>query len=388
MPDLPLKLEESLANRKNFNSYRILSEPLRLVDFSSNDYLGFARNATIFENSFKILKEHSLEFNGAKGSRLLSGNHKLFNLAEKCIAKFHQADSALIFNSGYDANLGFLTAVPQRGDLVFFDELSHASIREGIKAGLAKGLKFKHNDLRDLQEKISKQKVLNPSADLYIITESVFSMDGDSPDLVELVNLAKEYNCFLVIDEAHATGVFGAKGQGLVQELGIQDAVFARIHTFGKAMGCHGAVILGSEKLREYLINFSRSFIYTTALPPHSVATILASYQYLESNLENKELDKLKSNIEFFNNEFDKGSYSFHLTKSESAIQCCLIPGNDNVKKMAALLVGEGYEVKPILAPTVPAGMERLRICLHSFNSKEDISSILEVLGRALEKIE
>ena len=385
MPNLPIKLEESLENRRILNSYRKLSEPSKLVDFSSNDYLGFAGNSTIYDTSLKILKDHALEMNGATGSRLLSGNHGLFSITEEYIAKFHAAESALIFNSGYDANFGFLTAVPQRGDLVFFDELSHASIREGIKAGLAKGLKFKHNDLNDLQEKILKQQVLNPDADIYIITESVFSMDGDSPDLVALANLATENNYFLVIDEAHATGVFGHKGQGLVQELGIQDAVFARIHTFGKAMGCHGAVILGDEKLREYLINFSRSFIYTTALPPHSIATILATYHYLENSFEDKELAELKANITFFNGQLDKGLFTFNFIKSSSAIQCCLIPGNEKVKEAANILEETGYDVKPILAPTVPAGMERLRICLHSFNTKEQISSVLEVLDRALE---
>jgi 8-amino-7-oxononanoate synthase len=176
----------------------------------------------------------------------------------------------------------------------------------------AKSYKFEHNDIEDLERLILKQKAIQSNNcqtetvevllnEIFIVTESVFSMDGDTPNLEELTNLCEKYNTNLVIDEAHALGVFGNQGEGMVQSLGVQDKVFARIMTFGKGLGCHGAVILGSQELKSYLVNFAKSFIYTTGLSPHSVATILMAYQYLEN--KPKELEQLKSNIVYFNQE-------------------------------------------------------------------------------------
>lgn len=383
MQNLPLKLTKSLDIRKRQNAIRTLSSKRDLVDFSSNDYLGFSDLKQIYFFAEKILTDYSLLKNGATGSRLLSGNHPLFSPVEDFIANFHSAESALIFNSGYDANIGFFSSVPQRGDFIFYDELAHASIRDGISMSRAKAYKFKHNDIEDLCGNIERSRNLNKDSEIYIVTESVFSMDGDIPDVKKLAEFAENQHCLLVIDEAHATGVFGSNGAGLVQELGIQDKVFARIVTFGKAMGCHGAAILGNTPLKEYLVNFARSFIYTTALPPHSVATILASYQYLKNKPGSEvgsELNKLKQNIEFFKAEIVSNKLQSFFIESNSAIQSCIIPGNEKVKNAAVLLESEGYYVKPILSPTVPEGKERLRFCLHSFNSYEEISEVLKIL--------
>ena len=390
MQNLPLKLTKSLDIRKQQNAIRILSYNKNLIDFSSNDYLGFSNLKQVYFTAEKILTDFNLMRNGATGSRLLSGNHQLFSPAEDFIANFHSAESALIFNSGYDANIGFFSSVPQRGDMIFYDELVHASIRDGISMSRAKAYKFKHNDIADLCGHIERSRNINKEPEIYIVTESVFSMDGDIPDLKTLAEFAEKQHCFLVIDEAHATGVFGADGAGMVQELGIQDKVFARIITFGKALGCHGAAILGSTTLKEYLINFARSFIYTTALPPHSVATILASYQYLKNkpefakvnpeHVEVPEIKKLKQNIVFFKAEIIANKLQSFFTESNSAIQSCIIPGNEKVKNTASKLEAKGYNVKPILSPTVPKGKERLRFCLHSFNSEEEISGVLKVL--------
>jgi len=392
MQNLPLKLTKSIDIRKQQNAIRNLGSKKNLIDFSSNDYLGFSDLKQIYFSAEKILTEFNLMRNGATGSRLLSGNHQLFAPAEDFIANFHSAESALIFNSGYDANVGFFSSVPQRGDLIFYDELVHASIRDGISMSRAKAYKFKHNDIADLRGHIERSRNINNEHEIYIVTESVFSMDGDIPDLKTLAEFAEKQHCFLVIDEAHATGVFGADGAGMVQELGIQDKVFARIITFGKALGCHGAAILGSTTLKEYLINFARSFIYTTALPPHSVATILASYQYLKNkpglaevnleHIEGPEIKKLKQNIEFFKGEIVANKLESFFTESNSAIQSCIVPGNEKVKNTASKLEAEGYNVKPILSPTVPKGKERLRFCLHSLNSREEISGVLKILAK------
>ena len=185
--------------------------------------------------------------------------------------------------------MGFFSSVPQRGDVILYDELCHASIRDGLKMSDAKAYKFKHNDLDDLERKCQVERSRNCSqnSEIYIVTESIFSMDGDQPDLKALTSLSKELGCHLIVDEAHAFGVFGAKGEGMVQALGLENKVFARLITFGKALGCHGAAILGSAALQQYLINFARSFIYTTALPPHGVATICSAYEEL-SNISAK----------------------------------------------------------------------------------------------------
>jgi 8-amino-7-oxononanoate synthase len=245
----------------------------------------------------------------------------------------------------------------------------------------AKSYKFQHNDFENLEKLITTQLETRNSKPetFYIVTESVFSMDGDSPNLEELVTLCQKYNCYLVIDEAHALGVFGNHGEGLLQSQGLQDKVFARIMTFGKGLGCHGAAILGSQELKNYLVNFARSFIYTTGLSPHSVATILIAYQNLIS--EKEAIEKLKNNIQFFNQEKLQMSLKPMFVYSKSAIQCAIIPGNEKVKAIATQLQENGFDVKAILSPTVPEGQERLRFCLHSYNSEKEISDVLKQLS-------
>ena len=385
----PKKLILKLEQREQNNSLRKLSLSNNLVDFASNDYLGFSKSESIFNETHSYLIDKNIIQNGATGSRLLSGNHAVYQEAENCIAKFHHSENALIFNSGYDANVGFFSAVPQRNDVILYDELSHASIRDGIQLSNAKSYKFQHNDFEDLERIILKLSSDNQqSKTIFVVTESVFSMDGDTPNLEELVQLCNKNNCYLVVDEAHALGVFGdpeiSGGEGLVQMLGLQDEVFARIMTFGKGLGCHGAAILGSQKLIDYLVNFARSFIYTTGLSPHSVATILIAYQHLET--EKVALQKLRENIIHFNQEKKQLGLNPLFVRSKSAIQSAIIPGNQKVKNSARQIQDKGFDVKAILSPTVPEGQERLRFCLHSYNSKEEISEVLQLLTTLLFK--
>jgi len=377
---LPKSLQAKLQQRQANNALRQLPVAKDLVDFASNDYIGFAHSETIFNQTHQYLSVNNIKTNGATGSRLLSGNHPLYEVTESFIAQFHQAETALIFNSGYDANVGFFSAVPQRNDIILYDELCHASIRDGIQMSLAKAYKFQHNDTEDLERLL--QKLLTPNSQLptvYIVTESVFSMDGDSPNIEQLAALTEKYNAYLVIDEAHALGVCGERGEGLIQSLDIQDKIFARIITFGKALGCHGAAVLGSAELKSYLVNFARSFIYTTGLSPHSVATILQAYMHLEK--DKAVLQQLKANILFFNQEKLRLGLKPLFVYSKSAIQGAIIPGNDTVKTIATQLQQKGFDVKPILSPTVPEGQERLRFCLHSYNSEKEITQVLELLS-------
>lgn len=375
MIQLPKKLSDKLESRLQNNALRQLPISKGLIDFASNDYLGLSQSDTIFHKTHQFLIDNNEIHNGATGSRLLSGNHKVYQQAEDYIAQFHKSESALIFNSGYDANVGFFSSLPQKGDLILYDELCHASIRDGIQLSHAKAYKFDHNDFEDLERLILR----NPNTTIYIVTESVFSMDGDAPNLEELVQISNKYDCLLIVDEAHALGVFGEKGEGLVQMLHLQDAVFARIMTFGKGLGCHGAAVLGSPELKDYLVNFARSFIYTTGLSPHSVATILMAYQFLENNQEN--INNLRENIIQFNQQKILLGLKPLFVHSKSAIQSAIIPGNEKVKSIAKQFQEKGFNIKAILSPTVPEGQERLRFCLHSFNSKEEISEVLSLLG-------
>lgn len=385
MQKFPIKLEKSLELRKHDNSFRELREPGELVDLSSNDYLGLSASENIFEEAHRILRQNHLVKNGATGSRLISGNHSLYTLTEGKIAEFFRSEAALLYNSGYDANLGFFSSVPRRGDVVFFDEFSHASIRDGISLGNARAYKFSHNDFSDLKEKIIRVKNSPFDGELFIVTEAIFSMDGDRPDLKEIVDLAHEYNCLLVLDEAHSAGVVGSLGKGLALEEQVQSKIFARLVTFGKAFGAHGAAILGNEKLKQYLVNYSRSLMYTTALPPHSVATILAAIRYLEAN-GGQEISVLHTKISFFTCQLNQLNLQQYFVPSDSAIQCCIVPGNENVKRIAAEIRKKGFDVKAILSPTVPQGKERLRICLHSFNSEKDLVELLFLLSQLIIK--
>lgn len=373
MQDFPKKLTQKLKHRTENNSLRNLTTIKNKVDFSSNDYLGFSLNNAIVSKASSLI-ENETHKNGSTGSRLVSGSHQLHEVVEKQLAAFHNSSAALLFNSGYDANLGFFSCIPQKGDTILFDELIHASIRDGIRLSNAKSYKFKHNSTEDLEKKIAKSE-----GDVYVIVESIYSMDGDSAPLEKMAKLCEMNNCYFVIDEAHSNGVFGKSGAGLVQELQLENKVFARIHTFGKALGCHGAVILGSDNLRSYLINFSRSFIYTTAASLHSVATIKAAYDELTTT---DSIQKLKKNINYFTSKISELNLVGNFIDSNSAIHCCIISGNDAIKKLANKLQIEGFDIKPILSPTVPKGEERLRICLHSYNTFKEIDNLLLALAK------
>lgn len=373
MPEFPKKLSQKLEKRHEDDAFRKLSSPNGLVDFSSNDYLGLSSAPLLKRNTTKILESANFN-NSATGSRLLTGNHSLYEELETFLNSFYGFESSLVFNSGYDANIGFFSSVPQRGDLIFYDELVHASIRDGIKMGNAKAYKFKHNSFDSLRNLIEQSRNQDFQEDIYVVTESVFSMDGDSPALIELADFCKQNKLYLIIDEAHAVGVFD---KGLVVENNLQEMVFAKIITFGKALGCHGAAILGSKQLKDYLLNFARSFIYTTALPPHTVASILAGHQSLNTEYGQSLIGKLRMNISYFKSTVQKMEIGHLFLHSDSAIQIAIVEGNTNVKRLSRKLRENGFDIRAIVSPTVSKGNERLRICLHSFNRKEDIENIL-----------
>jgi 8-amino-7-oxononanoate synthase len=363
-------LQYQLLKRKEEGNWRELKYNKDLIDFSSNDYLGFARNSNLKLKAQEILKNHedSNRINGATGSRLISGQYPLYEKVEKYIASFHHAESALIFNSGYDANLGFFSCIPQKGDTILFDRLIHASIHDGIRLSKAQAMAFKHNDTKHLNE--LKEYA---TGNVFVVAESIYSMDGDAAPIEELIKVCKKNAWYLIIDEAHALGVCGNKNGGLIDNKSLAESCFARLYTFGKVIGAHGAAIVGSKLLTDYLINFSRPFIYTTALPPEALAHIQAAYQYLP--LANEESECLRKNIQLFKELMLQNQIT--TTESNSAIQCMLIPGNEQVNRTAIQLQSKGFDIRAIRSPTVKKGSERLRICLHSFNSEEEIKNLI-----------
>ncbi len=361
-------IKEKLDERRANGTYRTLKPESGLVDFCSNDYLGFARSPVLRQWIQEEVDTNKAALNGSTGSRLLSGNLFYTEVLEQEIANFHKSEAGLIFNSGYDANLGLFSALPQRGDTVILDELIHASIIDGARLSYANRFTFRHNDLQSLEEKLQHAK-----GNCFVVIESVYSMDGDTPPISEILGLTEKYQAQLIVDEAHAIGLYH---NGLINQFGLENKIFARIATFGKALGCHGAIVLGSRLLREYMINFSRSFIYTTAASFHQIAAIKMAYKVLP--LSEDEVQKLKNNIRLFKNSLT--DTNCNLLPSDSAIQCLIVGSNEKASLMAKQLQHAGLDIRPILSPTVPKGTERLRICLHSFNSANEINLLTETL--------
>ena len=367
------RLAQSLEQRMASNTLRKLTLDRAPIDFYSNDYLGIA--------TYGLARPYGNRPGeplrpGSSGSRLLSGNYKAIEELEEYAASFHNTEAALVFNSGYDANLGLLGCIASKEAAVLYDELCHASILDGIRLSNAgTKLRFAHNDLNDLEKKLEPLA----GSPVVVVAESVYSMDGDWAPLSELARLATRYDAMLIIDEAHATGVWGERGAGLVQHMKLEKQVYARIHTFGKAMGGHGAAVVGSHLLKQYLINFARSFIYTTALPPHTVNFVRQVYEYFSSpSFSNKPLHDL---IDYFNRRMEKSSLP-GWKKNCSAIQSLVIGDPAKAKAAAAAAVTSGMQVNGIVHPSVAKGTERLRICLHSFNTSQQVDDLIRVLEK------
>jgi 8-amino-7-oxononanoate synthase len=312
---------------------------------------------------------------GSTGSRLLSGNDTETEELEQLIARFHGADAALLFNSGFDANTGLISCISDRHTIVLYDDLCHASIIDGTRGGWYGGkYKFVHNDLAELEELLMRYKDKGP---IVVVVEAVYSMDGDKAALQDIANLCEQFDAALFVDEAHATGVVGERGEGLVSHLGLRGKVLATVHTYGKALGCHGAAVLGSPMLKQFLINFSRPFIYTTALPQHSVRSIACAYQYLES--DGSQIKDLRNVVTKFREL--AGEYGLvGLIDSDSPIQAVLTRDIERTTRAADRLYQAGLKVGAIKAPTVKKGSERLRICLHSFNTSVELEKLVQIL--------
>lgn len=380
MPNwLTNRLTADLADRKQRGLFRSLTVAESAIDFTSNDYLGIGRSATLQ----KQLAEAAtyLTRNGATGSRLLAGHTHLTDTVEAELARFYRAETALLFNAGYLANLGLLTCLAKAGDTLITDELIHASLIDGTRLSKAARLRFAHNDLADLEIQLRQASMQGGNS--FVVVESLYSMDGDEAPLPQLAALCAAYDAALIVDEAHASGVYGPGGAGLVVAHGLQDQVTARVHTFGKALGVHGAAVLGSALLRTYLINTARPFIYTTALPPHDLLAIQLAHKLVAAEPDRAAL--LHERIAYFREKSRQLAPEANWLTSTSPIQGLIMPGNAAVRQVAAKAQAAGFDVRPIVSPTVAAGHERIRICLHTYNTNDDIDGLLAALTGSLQ---
>lgn len=359
---------KQLKSREADGILRSLSEREFKHDFYSNDYLGIS----------KLELTPIKETGGSTGSRLISGNSKEAITCENFLADFFQAESALVFNSGYDANVGLFSSIGLRNDIILYDKLIHASVRDGIRLSTAQSYSFEHNDLTALESKLQRHS--SDKRSVFIAVESLYSMDGDFAPLDKIIALAKKYGALLIIDEAHSGGVIGPQGKGLCVEKNQHSSVFARVITFGKAYGTHGAVVLGSERLKNYLVNFARSFIYTTALPPKQ-------YQLIREAVSRSQNDslrsKLKENIHLFRQLNEK---HIVISDRDSPIQIIMAESVRQLDQLCGALHEQNFGVKLIQAPTVPKGKDRIRICLHAFNTPEEIITLSAIINLHLAK--
>jgi len=371
------RLQQQLHQRQVAGNLRQLPTGSYRYDFYSNDYLGLAQSVQVQQQAHELLGQWPVA-NGATGSRLLSGNCSAATETEAMLAAFFEAPAALLFNSGYTANLGLLATLPQRGDVVLYDALSHACIKEGVRLGHAHYYSFRHNDMSHLEAQL--QKYAAQPGHVFVVAESIYSMDGDLCPLPQLVALCQQYGAHALLDEAHSTGNIGAAGNGLACHYGLQHKLLARVHTFGKAMGTHGACIVASSEVVQYLMNFCRPFIYTTALPLHSLMGIRAAFAYLQQHPQ--QIAALHQRVGAFHHALAGAGLPVPAAKLPSPIYALPAPGNQQAKQLAGTLQQQGFGVMPILSPTVKAGTERLRICLHTFNTDEEIGALVNIFAR------
>ncbi|BAP31624.1 8-amino-7-oxononanoate synthase [Chryseobacterium sp. StRB126] len=360
-----IQFQEALCKRKKTGTLRTLKPKAEGVDFYSNDYLGLAKSKEFQNIMLEKISENPQLLSGSTGSRLISGNSNIVTFTEDFIAEKHRFSSALLFPSGYNANLALFSTLPDRHDTIIVDEHIHRSVHDACKMSNARKLKFRHNDIEHLESILKKQEGY-----CYIAIESLYSMEGDLAPIREIAELAKQYEADLIVDEAHAFGVFG---NGLVDQYGLQDQVTANVITYGKALGAHGAAILCNDIVKSYLINFASPFIYTTSAQDFQWMSIKTGYDFLE---DHRELPvQLQKNIEIFRSQ-GLESPSFET----SPVQAIIIPDNRKLNSLQETLSEEGFLTYAIYSPTVKENTERLRICLHSFNTETGIIRLTEII--------
>jgi 8-amino-7-oxononanoate synthase len=372
------QLEEKMQKRSlkdvSFcNGSWIVMNGRKLLNLASNDYLGLAGDERLIEAGCQAMRTYGA---GATASRLIVGNYELYAKVEAALKNWKKKEAALIFNSGYAANLGIIASLIGRGDIVFSDWLNHASIIDGIRLSGAERHRYYHNDLDHLESLLRRA---SPHKRKLIVTDSIFSMDGDMAPLEGLVTLKKRYNAILMVDEAHSSGLYGERGEGLVHHCRLQDEVDVQMGTFSKALGSFGAYVVGEQWLIDYLVNTMRSFIFTTALPPAVLGTIEKAIEIVQK--EQAKRQTLQAHSHYFRDELQK--LGFNIGKSMTHIVPIIIGSNEQTVQMSERLQEYGIAAVAIRPPTVPEGTSRIRFSLTAALTKEEIDWALERVARA-----
>ena len=355
---------EALLRRGRLRSL----EALAGIDFTSNDYLGLAQSQELADAVIRAI-ERGVPV-GAGGSRLLRGNHPEHEALEAEAAQFFGSETALFFGGGFIANTALLATLPARGDLIVYDELIHASVHDGMRLSKADAIPARHNDVQSFEDAIKTWRNDGGVGQPWLVIESLYSMDGDRAPVDDLVALAKRHNAMLIIDEAHATGVFGPEGRGLAAHFEGGDNVIT-LHTCGKALGVMGALVLGPKAIRDFLINRARAFIYATAPSPLVAAAVRAALEICRTQPWRRE--KLHRLIAFAANELkSKTRYK----PSGSQIQPIVVGVDASAVALASAMKARGYDIRAIRPPTVPEGTARLRLTI-TLNTNETVLSRL-----------
>lgn len=346
----------------------------KVISFCSNDYLGLANHPKVIERLIKASKQFGV---GAGAAHLINGHSICHHELEEALAEFTRYPRALLFSTGYMANLGITQALLEPGDAVFADRLNHASLLDGARLSGARLYRYLHNDMASLDSRLTK----NSANDRLIMTDAVFSMDGDLAPLPRLVQTAAAHNTWLMIDDAHGFGVLGEDGRGSLAHHGLEPQnIQVYMATLGKAIGVAGAFVAGSEDLIEYLIQTARSYIYTTAMPPAVAAATLASLELVQSEPERRQA--LADRIAQFR--LGAAQLDLPLLESETAIQGIVLGDNHTTLDISRKLFASGLLVTAIRPPTVPKGSARLRVTLSAAHTPEQVEQLLSVLGELL----
>ena len=357
---------------------RLLDSDERLLDFSSNDYLALSEHPEVISASIKYLEKFGA---GAGAARLMSGDLEINHLLEEEIAGLKSREAALTFGSGYLANIGIIPALVGRGDLIITDRLSHASIYDGCLLSGARIIRFRHNDMQHLEQILQEKRSQFNSC--LVVVESIYSMDGDRCPLVDLVELKKQYDFMLMVDEAHATGLYGENGAGLIEEENVSQGVDIAMGTFGKALGSYGAYAAASREVVDFLVNKARSFIYSTALPPAVVGATLASLYLVKSEPQLR--TDLHAKVTYFKKQLRKNG----LKDDPGPTQIIPIMVGSSAKSLAIAeeLRQNHIYVKAVRPPTVPEGSARLRFSITLNHQEKDLKRCARLLADSLRKL-
>lgn len=387
----PQDLQNALSELENAHLRRIRRTPQNacgpemiingrsLVAFASNDYLGLAKDAALKQAAIAATAQWGV---GAGASPLVSGHLEIFEVLEQQLADFAEREAALFFPSGFQANLGVLTSLTDRHDVIFSDRTNHASLIDGALLSRAQHVRYAHTDMEDLARRLAETPV-SPNGARLIVTDSVFSMDGDEAPLVGLLELAKQYDAWLVVDDAHGLGVLGPQGRGSIADAGLPPHPnLIMIGTLGKAAGVSGAFVAAQQQVIDWLIQRARSYIYTTGPSPMVAGALLAS---LERILNGDSLrSRLQDNIARLRQGIAALSCPYDLLPSRTGIQALVVGDNARALELGIRLFDQGYWVPAIRPPTVPVGTARLRISLSASHTPEQINSLLAALANAL----